>query len=198
MSMTKNDIGKYDERHRFWTDQAISQFGTTTNLFFIISMAFLAFLAGQKQMATAFIINSSMDFSLSTLLFALGVISSFLSVFASGITVWSRLHDLRLTRHTIWIRKKYYESYQLEFPDNHVDLSNHSLWIQLGNFLSTILKQDYFITDIDIDNDEKCKKKFTALRKRNLLLARFSWKSMNFQILTLLIGLILYVLSNII
>ena len=191
------DKGKYDERHRFWTDQAISQFGTATNLFFIISMAFLAFLSGQKQMETAFIFDSSSKFSLSTLLFVLGVISSFLSVFASGITVLSRLHDLRLTRHTIWIRKKCYESYQLEFPDNHIDLSDNNIWTQLENFLSTVIKKDYFITDLDIENPEKCKKKFTALRKRNLLLGRFSWRSMNFQILTLLIGLILYAFSNI-
>lgn len=34
MSMSKNDTGKYDERHRFWTDQAISQFGTTNQLVF--------------------------------------------------------------------------------------------------------------------------------------------------------------------
>lgn len=160
-------------------------------------MAFLAFLAGQKQMPTAFIIDSSLDFSLSNLLFSLGVISAFISVFASGITVLSRLHDLRLTRHTIWIRKKYYKFHNLELSDNHIDLSNHSLWIKLVNFLSTIMKQDYFITDSDIENDDKFKNKFTALRKRNLLLGRFSWISMNFQILTLLISLIFYVLSNI-
>ncbi len=196
MSVTENNSGKYDERHRFWTEQAISQFATTTNLFFIISMAFLAFLAGQKQIAQAFIINRSLDFSLSNFLIVLGLFSAFLSVFASGITVLSRLHDLRLSRHTIWIRKKWHESHKLEFLDNHIDLSNDTLWLQVSNFLSTILKKDYFITDLDIEKPEKCKNKFIALRKRNLLLGRFSWKSMNFQILTLLIGFILYVLSK--
>lgn len=198
MKMTNKNPDKYDERHRFWTEQAINQFGATTNMFFIISMAFLAFLAGQKQMEDAFYIMLSYKFSLSNFLFALGTISTILSVFASGITVLSRLHDLRLTRHTIWIRKKYSELKGIEFPDDHINLSEINIWFLLSNFCSTLLKNDYFITDIDTKNIEECKLKFNSLRKRNLLLGRFSWKSMNFQIVTLLIGLFLYVLTKIV
>ena len=112
------------------------------------------------------------------------------------MTVLSRLHDLRLTRHVVWIRKKSFEDHELEFREEHIDISGVSFYELFQNLISTLMKNDYFITDDDIASISIIQK-FSALRKRNLLLAKFSWKSMNFQIATLLLSLLMYVLSNI-
>ena len=189
-------IGKYDERNRFWTEQALNQFGNASNFFFLISTGFLAFLLERNKLETIFKIDFSLTFKWSIFFYALAIICSVLSLFASAMTVLSRLHDLRLTRHVVWIRKKSYDDHKFEFCEEHMDLSGVGFGELFQNLISTLMKNDYFINDDDIASTSIIKK-FSALRKRNLLLAKFSWKSMNFQIATLLFSLLLYVLSNI-
>jgi len=187
--MTKIE-GKYDERNRFWTEQALNQFGYTSNFFFLISLGFFAFLFECVK-------DVSFDiFNLQKILLVLAVTSAGISLVTSAFTVLSRLHDLRLTRHTIWIRKKSYDKFNREYPDDDLDLDDYGLCNQLGNFFSTLWRRHYFIKDEDIKNKETVNKKFTELRLRNLLLARFSWRMMNSQFVALAISLIFYLLSS--
>lgn len=188
-------VTKYDERHHFWTDKAITQFGTTSNLFFIISAGFLAYLVGKPQMEYAFNISFQKSFNPSNLIFAISIILSLLSVFASGMTVLSRLHDLRLTRHTLWIRKKSYMKWNRSFPDNHVKLGTKTLKQEFKCFFFTIVTKKYFITDNDISNWEVLENKFQKLRQQNLLLGRFSWRCLNYQIILIVFSFFLFVIS---
>jgi hypothetical protein len=49
----KRIIKKYSDRHRFWTDKGISQFGISTNVIFVISIGFLAFLINEEKLSSA-------------------------------------------------------------------------------------------------------------------------------------------------
>lgn len=191
-----NQSGKYDERNRFWTEQALNQFGNASNFFFLVSTGFLAYLLERNKLDTIFKIDFSFTFKWSIFFYAFSIICSVLSLIASATTVLSRLHDLRLTRHITWTRKKSYDHQQLEFVEEYIDLIGVRFSELFKNFLSTMIKNDYFINDTDI-RSTTLTEKFSRLRKRNLLLARFSWKSMNLQIITLLISLLLYALSHI-
>jgi len=136
------------------------------------------------------------DFNFSKLLLIISIISGAISIIASAFTVLSRLHDLRLTRHTVWIRKKSYDDFNLEYVDEYIDLDVYTFWDQVENFFSTISHRKYFIKDPEIAETEKIKKKFSKLRLRNLLLARFSWRMINWQFVTLGISLTFYFLSG--
>lgn len=190
----KNTNDKYGERNRFWTEQALNQFGFTSNFFFIISLGFFTFLF--KEVKDKDLLLFEGGFYLPKFLLIISVVSGAISIIAGALTVLSRLHDLRLTRHTIWIRKKSYDDFDIEYPDNHIDLDNYSFWNQIENFFSTIWHRNYFIKDSEIVEKKKVKKKFSKLRLRNMLLARFSWKMINLQFVTLGISLITYFLSG--
>lgn len=188
------DKDRYDERNRFWTEQALNQFGTASNFFFLISLGFLAFLFGKDQISSIFSFEGSeIDFAL--LFFAVSILFATLSLVASAITVLSRLYDLRLTRHIIWTRKRYYDKYSKLLSDAFIDLSGYTRLYQLKNFISTFRSESFIISDADIEKTEEFSLKFTNLRIRNLLLSRFSWWSMGVQILTLIISLSCYGIS---
>jgi hypothetical protein len=104
----------------------------------------------------------------------------------------SRLFDLRLTRHTIWIRKKSYKKWEQEFEDNYVDISNESIFSKLLTFFGTWFKSNYFINDVDLNDFNKLNDKFQALRKRNLVLGNFSWNCLSGQIIFLSVGFFSY------
>tara|TARA_R110002073_G_scaffold322465_1_gene499152 strand:- start:3674 stop:4255 length:582 start_codon:yes stop_codon:yes gene_type:complete len=190
----KNNDDKYGERNRFWTEQALNQFGFTSNFFFIISLGFFTFLFNETKGKGLFIFEGG--FYLPKLLLIISIFSGAVSIVASALTVLSRLHDLRLTRHTVWIRKKSYDDFDLEYVDDYIDLDNYNLWDQMKNFFSTIWHRKYFIKDSEIVEKKEVKEKFSKLRLRNLLLARFSWRMINFQFVTLGISLISYFLSS--
>jgi hypothetical protein len=187
------DADRYDERHRFWTEQAINQFGTTTNFFFIVSSAFLAFLVDQEHVTGAFRFNQGVPMSFSRLSLIFSFILIAISVFASGITVLSRLHDLRLTRHTIWIRKKTFEALKEKLPDDYIDLSEYSLCYQFKTFLGTVFSKEYFIKEPEISHHPYFKRKFWRLRLRNLILGQFSWWWMRVQMLALFLSFVWYI-----
>ncbi len=188
------DKDRYDERHRFWTEQALNQFGTASNFFFLISLGFIAFLFGKEQISDIFSFEGSgIDFSL--LFFAFSILFAAVSLIASAITVLSRLYDLRLTRHIIWTRKRYYDKYSKLLSDAFIDLSGYNRWYQLRNFITTFRSESFIISDSDMENTEDFSLKFTNLRIRNLLLAKFSWWSMGVQILTLIISLCCFGIS---
>ena len=191
-----NNEGKYDERNRFWTEQALNQFGNTSNFFFLISLGFFAFLFENNDIKDLFKIVLDNEFKFSKFSLVIAIILAVISIITSAITVLSRLHDLRLTRHTIWIRKKSYDKYNKEYPDDYIDVDDKSFCNQIVNFFETISTRKYFIKDNEIVDQTIINDKFAELRLRNLLLARFSWKMMNAQFVTLALSILFYILSN--
>lgn len=192
----KNNDGKYDERNRFWTEQALNQFGNTSNFFFLISLGFFAFLFENVDIKELFKIDFDLEIKFSKIFLILAVISAVASLVTSSITVLSRLHDLRLTRHTIWIRKKSYDKYDKEYLDDYIEVDEYGFVDQINNFFETISTREYFIKDNDIEDKATIDSKFSKLRLRNLLLSRFSWYMMNSQFVTLAIAILFYILSN--
>ncbi len=188
------DKDRFDERLRFWTEQSLNQFGTTSNFFFLISLGFLAFLFDKKQIGTVISIEGS-TFNFKQFFFKLSVLFAIISLIGSSITVLSRLYDLRLTRHIIWTRKRYYDKFRKLLPDDFIDLNAYSRINQITNFCSTFKSKSFIISDEDLENSESFNNQFKKIRIRNLLLARFSWWAMSFQILTLLISLVFFAMS---
>ena len=188
------DKPRYDERHRFWTEQSLNQFGTTCNFFFLISLGFMAYLFDKDQTSSLFKFEgTSIDFGLLT--FGFSILFALISLVASSITVISRLFDLRLTRHIIWTRKRYYDGKSKLLSDAFIDLTKYGRWYQLRNFITTFRSESFVISDADIEKTPEFHQKFDQLRTRNLLLAKFSWWSLGVQILTLILSLICYGVS---
>ncbi|WP_286775079.1 MULTISPECIES: hypothetical protein [Sphingobacterium] len=191
-----NSEGKYDERNRFWTEQALNQFGSASNFFFLICLGYFAYLFEKNDIKGLFTWNLNSKFSLQNFFLIIAVLTSTLSLIAGSLTVLSRLHDLRLTRHIVWIRKKSFDNYQKEYNEDDIDIDKYYFYKQFLNLITTVFSRRHFIKQSEIKYDPKIDMKFLELRKRCLLLARFSWKMINTQFLSLLISLILYSLYN--
>jgi hypothetical protein len=60
----ENRKDKYGERNRFWTEQALNQFGFTSNFFFIISLGFFTFLFNQIKDKGIFTLQGEFPFKI--------------------------------------------------------------------------------------------------------------------------------------
>ncbi len=185
---------KYDDSNRFWTEQALNQFGATSNFFFFISLGLFAFLFDRHDIKSTFLIDFGLELNLSKLFLAFTILASFISLTASGLVVLSRLHDLRLTRHTIWVRLRSFAQHGHEFEDSYIDIKRYTLLNQLNNFWSTLRKREYFITDNDLSSPNIRDQKFLELRIRNLLLSRLSWTMVGLQFTALGLSILFYIL----
>lgn len=194
MSIDKEIVQKYSDRHRFWTDKAITQFGNSTNLIFLISIGFIAYLIKEQDLPEVFRIKFDEKISWHLLFYALSILSILFAIAIGCVTVMSRLYDLRLTRHTIMIRKQTYKKWKKEYEDEFVDISNESMLSKFQIFVGTWFKKFYFITDSDMKNFEDLKCKFKALRRRNLIVGQFSWSCLSGQILFLSLGFFFFLI----
>lgn len=201
--MTKDQKEKvldYKERHRFWAGHTLEQFGTANNFFLISGIALLGYLIKEFDKLGQFECSlHSVNWSATILFFS--ICSIFLSTLSGTFTLLSRLYDLRLTRHVNTIRiKAYSEDYNFKtFKNEYIDIENGmNRFVMLlalsWKFIGTLTKRNYFITDKDIVNDN-INEKFLELRKRAIMLGRFSWVSFGYQIFWILITLMLYLLK---
>ena len=198
--MKKDKLNEYNERHRFWTEQALSQFGAATGFFYLISIGFLTFLIESNKKNNLFYYNSDSSFSSFKFLLILSIIAILFSLVMGSLTVLSRLHDLRLSRHKTLVRKKYYKKLKKTLPDGYIDIDKYTFWIKMKLLYNTMTTRPtkYFIIGADYDNKEIIHKKFESLRKRNLQIARLSWSTLNFQILFISISVILFFIASIV
>lgn len=114
---------------------------------------------------------------------------------AGSISVISRLYDLRLTRHLIWVRKKAFKKLDKFLPEDFIDLRNIRL---LENFWSTLIGKIVFIQEISASNYEQIRLRFNSLRKQSKLLGDLSWKAHKIQLAFIILSTILYGLTFII
>lgn len=192
---SQKEENKYIERNRFWTEQALNQFGVATNFFFLISIAFFAFLIEKDITKTILPFDCNLKFSFSKFFFVIAVIIALLSIILSSLTVLSRLHDLRLTRHVTYVRKKYYKKNNSTLSDDYININKYTFFKKICYLYNTIKTRTYFLNDDDLGSVKIASKKFEELRLRNLLLARLSWITFNWQIITLISSLFVYLLS---
>jgi hypothetical protein len=190
----------YKERHRFWAGHTLEQFGTANNFFLISGIALLGYLINEFEKLGQFECGfDNINYSATLLFFSICAI--FLSILSGAFTLLSRLYDLRLTRHVIKIRiKAYSEEHNFKtFKNEYIEIENGKnklvmLIVLLWKFIGTLTKRNYFITDNDILSNS-INEKFLELRKRAIMLGRFSWISFDYQIFWILIALILYLLK---
>lgn len=187
-------INEYSERLQFWTNQAITQFGVSLNLFYVTGVGFLAYLVGESAKFRHVSIHHNAIFDFDLTFYLLAVLLTLLSVVMGSISVVSRLHDLRLTRHTIWIRYKCAKEIKELLPDDFIDSSSITLKTMAKAFISTIFTKKYFIkdTDIVIENLEQLKRKIGELKRRNIEMGQFSWLCHKGQIIFISLAGIFY------
>ena len=193
---------EYQERHRFWADKVLTQFGNANNFFILIGLALIGYLIKETEQIDKLQVSlklSDIDFKTTILIWT--IIFVFISTICGTITLLSRLYDLRLVRHITIVRLKSYSkknSYKLlnsDYIDIKKDLKFPKFQIILfWKFLGSVIKNDYFLNDSEIANETKLKNKFFELRKRSLELGRFSWISFKWQIFWIILALIIYIL----
>ncbi|MCO5239715.1 MAG: hypothetical protein M9904_06640 [Chitinophagaceae bacterium] len=192
-----NRSNPYEEKNAFWTELAIGQFGITLNFFSFLSIGFLAFIVEKNEISDLLKFNLSHQLDLTKIFTLLSLFTCFFSVVCSCLSILSRLYDLRLTRHTIWTRYRYYKEYKEDLRDDFLTLSNNFRKL-LNNFCSTIRESDYYIKDEELSKIEFVKRKFQRLRYRNLYLGKLSWFMFGSQILLILFTTIFFMVSKII
>lgn len=189
----KKEKGKeYSERHSFWTNQTLNQLGFSINLFLSIGIGFIAYLVPQRNNYPKIYFDCNAEICWELTIYFAAMFLVFISIVSGAISVTSRLYDLRLTRHIIWVRKRAIKKIGKLLPEGFIDLKNDSL---CRNFLNTILYKLPFITDSDYDDHEKLKEKFKGLRKRSKLLGELSWRTHNLQIILTILSTIIYGLT---
>ena len=194
-NQSKEEENKYIERNRFWTEQALNQFGVATNFFFLIGFAFFAFLIEKDITKTILPFDCNLKFSVSNFFFVIALIIALLSIILASLTVLSRLNDLRLTRHVTHVRKKIYKKSNKTLSDKYINIDEYTFFEKICCLYKTIKIRNYFLNDNDLESVEITTEKFEKLRLRNLLLARLSWTTFNWQIITLISSLFVYLLS---
>ena len=101
----KEKLIEYSKRAEFWTNQSISQFGYSLNLFLTVGIAFIGFIVSQRdEYGKVNFAYSKIDWSLLFYIITLTLV--FCSIVFGAISVMSRLYDLRITRHIILVRKR--------------------------------------------------------------------------------------------
>ncbi|MGJ1266354.1 hypothetical protein ACR78F_00110 [Sphingobacterium spiritivorum] len=185
----------HDERHRFWTEQALNQFGFASNFFFLLSFAFFTFLMNREITKKLLPFDFKLSFSFSKFFFVLALVVGFVSIVFGALTVLSRLYDLRLTRHKTYVRKRYNKVKGGVLCDDDINIDNYSFFKKINVLYKSSISRAHFIIDKDIEDQQLLSEKFMNLRINNLLLERLSWTTFSYQIITLLISLFTYFLS---
>lgn len=189
---------EYNDRYRFWTQQALSQFGATTNFFYVISVGLFAFLIKSNSTEQLLVFDCSRDFSYYNFFLISSIIITFLSIGMGSITVLSRLHDLRSTRHIVFVRKGYYDKKRKSLTSKHIDINKYSFCSNFILLFDTFFNREYFIKKTEYNDDTIILKKFQKLRTRNLRLARLSWFTLNMQIMFLTLAILFYLFASLI
>ncbi len=187
----------YEERNAFWTELAIGQFGIALNFFSFLSIGFLAFVVEKNELSDLLKFNFDHQLDFTKIFILLSLITCFLSVICSCLSILSRLYDLRLTRHTIWTRYRYYKEHEEHLQDDFLELSSNFIRL-LDNFYSTIGKSDYYIKDEELSEIGIVNQRFQELRYRNLYLGKLSWFMFGSQILLILFATLFFLISKII
>ena len=184
---------EYQERHRFWADKTLTQFGFSNNFFLIAAIGILAFVL--KEIET----DKQIELSLQNInwkitLARTSALLAFTSICFGTTTMLSRLFDLRLTRHINTIRIKAFnkKNGNKTLDDDYISIKGFSL---VFTFLETLIYKHYYIKDSEIKNDKIIKCKFKELRKRALILGRFSWKCFYYQISILIFSVLTFMIA---
>lgn len=185
----KEKLNNYKERNKFWTNQAINQFGYSINLFFTLGLAFLSFQVSKRIEFDELYINCKCGVNWKLIFYYISIFSVFLSVLFGGVSVISRLTDLRITRHILDTRIKTIENFSYTIPNEPRNNCKDNFFEKIC-FLYKIEKK--FLIEKDFENFETVFIKFQNLRELNNKIGKFSWELHKKQVICLVISLIVY------
>lgn len=188
----------YRDRHRFWAGQALTQFGNSNNFFIFITFAIFGYIVQElDQFSTLEFTCELGKINRKATFLVISLILTFLSLLSGTLTMLSRLYDLRLTRHINTIRIKAYSKelkYDKDLPSEYLDSKGNMGFPEFQitlfkKFWGSIRNNNYFLSDSDLKTESDRHNKFLELRKRTLMLGRFSWISFKWQIAWILMAL---------
>ncbi|CAM1374504.1 hypothetical protein [Tenacibaculum xiamenense] len=186
--MGKKD--EYQERHRFWTDKTLTQYGFANNFFLVAAIGILAFVL--KEIEADLQVTFSLKYiNWKITLLRFSALSAFISICCGTITVLSRLYDLRLTRHIINTRIKALDK-GISLNDDYISINNVFL---LSILVEVMISKNYFIKKTEIVDSDILHPKFFKLRKKALVLGRLSWRYFSYQIIILVLSVMLFMLG---
>lgn len=194
MEEKNKKLMEYNERYRFWSNQILSQFGYTQNLFITIGLGFFGYLISIRDKYPEIIIKCSLPINWNLAFYMSSFLLVFISILIGSISILSRLYDLRLTRHIISTRKEAFKERNLLFTDSFIKF-DESLIFLLKSFFKIIFCKIQFIKNTEINKSAELKSEFENLRKQSKILGILSWKTHKIQIMTLIISVLIYSLT---
>lgn len=189
----KEHLKEYSDRHRFWANQALNQFGYSINLFTTLGIALLTFLVNQKSNFSKITFDISKNIDYSLIFYIIALVCAGLIVIFGLLSVTARLYDIRITRHIIWTRKRAMKKLKTYLPEGFIDLTKAN---KISNYFRTLIRKIKWIEAEHFNEKTNLIERFEALRKQAKLLGELSWKAHKFQLLTLLLTLIFYGLAR--
>lgn len=186
----------YIDRNRFWTQQALNQFGFTSNFFFLISTSFFAFLIKENKIKDLIYIECQLKMSFSKIGVLITILFAFISILYGALTVLSRLNDLRLTRHITETRRKYYKKTSKKISEKCDNVNPETKNTYEVLWQSFINSDQLIITEKDFNDKDVIGEKIKNLRMNTKILSDFSWKAIKIQIGALVISILLFLITQ--
>lgn len=194
MNSKSEKLDKYHDRHTFWAERALEQFANTSNVMFILSAGFFAYLADSFHVSETNGIKFEGYTIFGILAFSFVFLLALFALIISVITVFSRTYDIRLTRHITFIRYSVYKRFDVQISSDPIDLdySVKSEIMAMRKYLCTDWR--LIVKDYRTARSGAFTKSFEALREVNLLIGRLSWRCLNWNILFLTLSFILFII----
>jgi len=201
----------YNDRIARANDISLNQFGKVNEVLLAIAIAFIGFLFTNKEYKSIIdnnkILSRFCDINFTLLIICMLSVS--FSIVTGLLLIINRLHDYRITRRVILIRKWYFEFKNDKKNNDSSDIKIGLLPRQVNSKTYLILAlyypvkfvfcnytQEYFLShdDIKTKNDKEIIGTFEKLLQLLSQISQGSWRLLNVQIGTLILAFISYII----
>lgn len=195
----QSKLNEYQKRQSEWRDIGVTQLSNTNYILLTLSAGLLA-LSFDKQKISSNKFDYSQNFDWPITLYSLYVVLLSISI-GYGITVlFSRLYDLRISRHIILTRIRVYIKLKgFKLPDDDLDDINFRdrmcvLWQIIFSKLPFIQKKEITCSV----SKTVLISKFQELRKMSKVLGMATWRWTKIEVILLFLSSLIYFVYRII
>lgn len=194
----------YIERQRDWQDKSITQLSNANNFLLTTSIAFLAFCFDKKEFSKIKFCSSFHLIKWSETFYMISLLIIFLAIVSGFLVLFTRLYDIRITRHITLVRQRFCKANKKEDPENsdHIlpdfEFGNPNFLKRLNCIYKLFFLEIGFITKSEAKTLKKSQSgvySFNKLRELAFDLGATSWKLMKMQGLYFLLSIIFYFFS---
>lgn len=187
---------RFKKNYDYWTDKSINQLSFFNNLLLTISIGIVTLTFKDLGISGIELTFHKINYTITFL------IGSFLtlnfSILIGLFVALSRLYDFRLTRHICFIKYKYFKKTNKELKSTK-NRSKFQLTKRIKMLINVIFT-DKTINETDIDDFIESGKdngfeKFDTLREITHNLGIGTWNMLNWQVITFIIGMILFLIG---